>query len=145
MPTTTTFPACKAALASLMDAATAVQVARRWPGPTTEAEGIYLGDVRGRMDIDSVKEGRKYRIEEYTVEVICQAYRAALTPTDAAAADLRAGELFAVLENVCANDTTLGGVVRWAYPETFATELVVFERGLAVRLTAGVAVTAYLT
>lgn len=145
MSTTSTFPAAKAALVTLMDAATTAQVAARWPGPRTEAEGIYLGDIRGRMDVDSIKEARKYRIEEYSVEVICQAWQAALTPTAAAAADLRASELFAVLENVCADDPTLGGVVKWALVETFETTTVEFQRGLAIRLTATVAVTAYLT
>lgn len=145
MPTTSTFAAFKAALTAAVDGVADCQVSYRWPGPETEGEGIYLADVDGATDIDSIKEGRKFRIENYSVEFFCQSYTAAPTLADLAAADVRVAELYGFLEDVLADDPTVGGVVRWAYPSRWRTETKEFDRGLAMRLTGSVAVMAHMT
>lgn len=146
MPSTTsTLAAFKQSLhAAIAAALPNVQVAYRWPGPSTKSEGIYLGDCSGLSDINALTEGRTYRDEHYRVQVICQSYRAANRPTDAATADERVLELFAAVENVIADDTRMNDTVAWSLIETFETETFEFEPGVGIRLTAVVLVEARL-
>lgn len=145
MATTSTVPAFKAALVAALDTATTVQVSRRWPGPSTADEGIFLGDVEGDMEIASIKTGRQRRNERYRVQVICQTWRSAHTPLSADDSEDRAYALLAVVENVLADDPTVAPSVAWNEVSSFADETVPFEHGWATRLTLTVAVTARLT
>lgn len=147
MPTTdsTTFPSFKAALTAAVDAVADCQVAYRWPGPETEGEGIFLADVTGSKSIPTIVAGRKARDEEYRFDAICQSFTASPDLSDLAAADVRAAELEAFVDGVLADNPTLdvAGVIT-AGVVGFRTESVAFGRGIAIRLTATVQVTARL-
>jgi hypothetical protein len=148
MPTSSTVPAFKAALVSALQALPAlagVQVAYRWPGPSTEAEGVYLSDWSFEKTIANIKAGRKHREETFELEVILQSFNAAPSPRDADDADARVSVFEAALDGVLADDPTLGGVVRFAAVTAGQTETVPRERGLAIRMTVVITVDARLT
>lgn len=153
MGETSAIPAFRAALAqAIYDTAEgAVQVSARWPGPATEAEGIYLGTDKFQQAITEIvpPNTRAARDEEVHVEVICQAWRAALAPSDGPTDDpagVRAYELLAIVEDAIYGDVALRRTVI-AAGNPLAGECVVvpFESGYAVRITAVVSGLAHLT
>lgn len=146
MATTSTVPALKAALKTAVTSqAGSVQVARYWPGPATEAEGIYLGDVRGSSEIDSLKTGRQRRKETYEVTVICQTFRAANTATDGDDSEDRAYALMAHVENAVAADADVNSTIKWSEITSWDSETIPFERGWATRITLTLSCTSHLT
>ena len=145
MPTTSVVSTVRSALVSAMQAATSVQVSHAWPGPDTEAEGIFLGTLDVEGGIASIKAGRQHRNEELRCEVICQIYSAAATPADAADAEARVYELLAVLEDVCANNPQTGGIGQWLHVTSHTLTLQTFQTGWAARIVAVVSNTARLT
>lgn len=149
MSTTSTVVSLRAALVTALEAARSgdlanLQISRRWPGPDTEAEGIYLGAAAGSSEIASLKAGRQHRNERFQLEVILQAWRAAETPDTADLVELRLWEMKALLENVLA-DTPTVGVVEWAEVSSWEDEIVPFESGWRGRLTVVVTATSRLT
>lgn len=105
MPTVSTAPVVKTRLLELLTAAaTGVQVGRHHPGDALEPESIFTGRVRGNSEIPVARAGRKKREEEYTIEVWFVVAHAT-TQLDA---ELRAFELLGLLEDLLANDPTLG-------------------------------------
>lgn len=150
LPTSSTVPAVKTALVSTLTArpTLSAQVSRRWPGPNTEHEGVYLGDVEGESRVSSLKPGRQRRQETYVLQVVCQTFHSAHTPLDAGDSEARAYALLAELEGALADDPRLGdaaGVSAVLEFGTWTEETVPFERGWATRITAGVRVSARLT
>ncbi|MCA1569788.1 MAG: hypothetical protein LC798_05585 [Chloroflexi bacterium] len=141
-----TVPAFKSALvAALAEALPGVQVAYRWPGPSTEDEGVYLGDWSFTKEFAAIKTGRQPRMETYRLTVILQSFTAARRPEDAAVADARVSEFEAALDGVLADDPDLGRIVRSARVAEGETETKEFETGVAIRMTVTVAVDARLT
>lgn len=107
MATTSTVPAVKAALRTLILAAlpsAQVSYGRPQNGQKLRA-GVYLADVAGDLDIPVMKAGRRTRSEAYTVDVVAAAARPRGTVEEAEA---DAYALMAAVEDVVANDFTLG-------------------------------------
>lgn len=70
-------------------------------------EAVYVGDVRGQHRIPVMKAARKAREESFTVDVVV----AVLMPRGTIAdAEARAFVLATQVENVLADDPSLGGV-----------------------------------
>lgn len=146
MATVSTVPALKAALKTAIVAqAGSVQVSRHWPGPATEHEGIYIGDVSGSSEIDSMKTGRQRRRERYTVTIVCQTFYAGATSADADDSEDRAFALMAHVENAVAADADIAATVKWSEITGWDAETVPFERGFATRITLELRCTAHLT
>jgi hypothetical protein len=113
--TSSTIPAAKTALVSLIGAAlatsgpgsTAIQVAYGRPADNLLArECVYVGDVTGTQSVPVARgSGRKTRQEEYRVEVVVAVLMVEGEVTDAEA---RAYTLLAEVEDVVADDSTLG-------------------------------------
>ena len=124
-----------------------VQVARRWPGPSTAEEGIYLGDVIGEANISALTatNARARREERYRIEIVCQAWRSAHTPLDADDSEDRAYALFAHVENAVAADVDVNATVKWSQVVEFRDETIPFDKGWATRLTVVLSCTARLT
>lgn len=147
MATRSTVPTVKARLVTVLAAALpTVQVEYSHPGGAIETEAFYLGAVRGSDDIPVMNgPARKKRDESYTVDVWCEAQKSGATSQEA---EERAWELFGSLEDILANDMTLGlaGVI-WARLESW-DDFLSFDLksgGWSARIRAGVTVRARLT
>lgn len=148
MSTTSTVPSVRAALVAGLQARAGlgqVQVSRRWPGPDTESEGIWLGDVEGTSVISGVKKGRQRRQETYNLEVIIQTLQASETPQDPENSEDRAYVLLGELEDMLAENPRVGlgpgSVISFAgWTETTPP----FGPGWATRITAVVNVQAHI-
>lgn len=118
-----TLPAVKAALVSLLETALAssgvsggqIPVQYAWT-PDAADEMVFLGRREGgapfwstriESQIPGMKAGRKARRETYNVDLTVWTYRGDLTPADAAEAEARLFVLLAKVEDVLANDTSL--------------------------------------
>jgi hypothetical protein len=145
MPTTSAVPTFRAALVAAIADATDVQVSHAWPGPETEAEGIFLGDLEAEGGISAIGPPRMRRNEVLRTEVIVQTFSAAATAQDAADAETRVYELFAVVENVMANDPATGGAKQWGHVIAHRLSLGRFGHGWAARIVATVQNNARLT
>lgn len=146
MATTSTVPALKAALKTAIAAqAGSVQVVRHWPGPATEAEGVYIGDVKGVSEIDSIKTGRQHRKERYTVTIVVQTFYAGATSADADDSEDRAYALMAFVENAVAADADVGASVKWSEIVGWEAETVKFQNGWATRIEIELSCTSHLT
>lgn len=147
MPTTSTVPAVKAALVELVGAeAPTEQVSYWWPGPTTSNRGIWLGDTEGEAGVANLKAARQHRTEVFYITVIVQSFEAGrANPAQAPEGEAEAFELLAHLENVLADDPTLSGACKVAELAGWESQVIPFETGVAVRITALVKVTARLT
>lgn len=105
---TTTVPTARAALHNLIAAAPAlagVQVSYSHPGDAVETDTVYLGDARGRQEPATIRAGRRSRDEEYTIDVWVET---TVDGPSAADADVRVWALAAAVEDVVANDASLG-------------------------------------
>lgn len=107
-------------------------------------DAIYNGGVRsGTSEIPVQKPGRKKREESFVTEVAVEVVRGG---ADSSTAETRAFELLAVLENVLANDVSLGlsatDPTLRAHLEDYDVSITVDEarRGWRCRITAGVRV-----
>lgn len=115
MATSSTIPAAKTALVTLIGAALAtagdggepIQVSYGRPADSQLArECVYVGDVTGLQRIPVAKgTGRKTRQEDYSIEVVVAVLMLEGETTDAEA---RAFTLLAEVEDVVADDSTLG-------------------------------------
>lgn len=147
MATSSVVPTFKAALVTALQARaglSGVQVARRWPGPSTADEGIYLGDARGRTTPRALKTGRQRRTETAQVEIIIQTLRSAHTPLDADDSEDRAFALLAELEGALADDPDVSSSIEWTDELAYVEETIPLERGWATRLTVTVSLNARL-
>jgi hypothetical protein len=146
MAATSTVPAVRARLVALLEAALPdAQISYGHPGDTMDRETIFLGQARGSHSLATVRSGRRTRDEEYTIDVWVATTAVGPTPQEASE---RAWTLAAELEDVCADDATLGlpGVLwaridDWQDTPTFDDE----RRGWATTLRIGVAVRSRLT
>ncbi|MDQ3107514.1 MAG: hypothetical protein M3Q68_06870 [Actinomycetota bacterium] len=110
-------PAVKAALVALLTTAindATVQVV--WGRPQdslVSRQCVYIADVSYASEIANIKSGRKQRDERYTVDVVISIY---LPRGESQTCEERAYALLDSLENVLADDPTLGGVdgLGWA-------------------------------
>lgn len=107
-----TVPAVKAALVTLITADvndSTVQVSYgRPPDNQLARECIYVGDVpSGAQRVPTLKAGRKAREEKYPIEVVVAVLAAGGTLS---AAETRAFVLLSSVEDVVADDPSLGGV-----------------------------------
>lgn len=138
--TTSRVPQFKAdLLAAIRAKVTGVQAEYAWPGPNTKPESIYFGEtVTGTSVVPSMRSGRVARQEDYTVTVVAWAYQPASNPLAAAAAEARAFELMAAVEDVLADDPAFSERVQWATAADFKSELLPYEKGWAVELTRSV-------
>lgn len=113
---TSTIPAVKAALVSLIGAALpGVQVTWSTPREDKQPEWIRVGDVRGRQA--AARIGRQARKETYTVEIHVSLVKSDVE--DPRVLTDRAFELVGEIEDVLRADETLGGVpgLIWAVVE----------------------------
>jgi len=153
MATTSTVITVKAKLVELFAAALTVPVTYAWPGKATEAECVFLGphpatsDIRIDADsqIPTMKAGRKQRAESYTVRVTVWVFRPDLTPVDAETCETRAFALFAEIEDVLADDTSLADTAQLASIARFSSTLLPFQSGWACELGIDITVEARLT
>ena len=152
MATTSTIPAFKTALVTaIATAMPGVQVAYRWPGPSTKPRGVYLGDTDGTQELASIvaRDTRAPRNERYELQLFCHTYHVGQDPiTGPADAEADAFSLLAEVEDVLADDPTVGsaaGVASWSFLTSLRPELEPFEKGWRCRLTAVLQVTARLT
>jgi hypothetical protein len=102
-----TVPTAKAALVTLIGAQlTGVQVTYGRPADSQlERECVWVGDVTGQQRVPTMMAGRKHRQEDYSVEVVCWV---ADTRGLVSAAEARCFELLGEVEDVVADDPTLG-------------------------------------
>lgn len=107
MATSSTIPAAKAALVSLIGSAlSGVQVKYGRPADNQLArECVWIGDVSGAQRIPVIAAGRKRREETYQIDVVCAVLRPRGEVSDAEA---RAFVLMTEVEDVVADDSTLG-------------------------------------
>lgn len=111
MSTHSTVPALKQALFTQFQSASALsglQVAYSFPGDATTNSVIYLGDVRGTSVIPTMRATRKTREEKYTVDVWIEIADA---QNDSSGAEATAFQMYGAVEDILANDPTLGGSV----------------------------------
>jgi len=146
--TRSTAPTFRAALLAALQAKAAlatVQTGYSHPGDAREDESIYLGEIRGSSQIPTIRAARKARQERYTLDVWIDVD--AVGP-DAQTASERAWALYGELEDVLADDPTVGlGAPFWAVLGDF-TETLMFDesrRGWGSLLRAGIDVEARLT
>lgn len=138
MPQVSVLPAFTSALLSALQARPAlwgVTVAPFWPGPNATAEMITLdAEVRGQMVIPTLKAGRKQRQETFEVDLVVWVFSTGSAIGSAATVDARAFELMAEVDNVLADDPTVGAVVQWAAIRDYGRLLAPFQKGFAVEL-----------
>lgn len=148
MATRSTAPTFRSALLAALQARAAlaqVQTGYSHPGDTREDESIYLGEVRGTSEVPLIRAGRKKREERYTLDVW---FDVDAVGPDAQTASERAWSLYGELEDILADDPTVGlGAPFWAALGDF-TETLMFDesrRGWGSLLRAGIDVEARLT
>jgi hypothetical protein len=109
MATISTVPAVKKALYDALTAGLGgVQVSYGHPSAAlVERQVVYVGDVQMDYSVPVMRAGRQPRQEEFTVEVIVNVAPARGEPSEAEA---EAFALLAAVEDVVADDPTLGGV-----------------------------------
>lgn len=108
MATRSTAPTFRAALLAALQARpalAAVQVTYSHPGATLDTDSVYFGETRGSMDVPVIRGGRKKREERYTLDVW---FDVAAVGPDAQTASERAWSLFGELEDVLADDPSVG-------------------------------------
>lgn len=108
MASRSTAPTFRSALLAALQAKPAlaqVQVTYSHPGDTREDESIYLGEIRGDSNVATLRAGRKHREERYTLDVWIDVD--AVGP-DAQTASERAWALYGELEDILADDPTVG-------------------------------------
>lgn len=113
-PTTSVRAVVKARLVELLvGSAGAVQVSYGWPQDRKD-ELIYVGATRGTVTVADLRAGRKTRDDTFTVEMHVLAGKPG--QRTAQAAEERALELCALIEDVLAANPTLGDLdgVLWA-------------------------------
>lgn len=127
MATTSTVPLVKDTLLALLRARAGlaeVQVERADPVGKRKKDLIYLGDVRGRQEIASIRAGRKSRNETYELEVVCYAEVRGRNVATSDAED-RVFALFAEVQDQVADDPQLGLVedgVAWTTVQDFSLD-----------------------
>lgn len=140
-----TVPAVKAGLVSALDARSGldnVDVTYSHPGDALQPEAVYLGGVRGTHELPIMRAGRKPRQENYTIDVWFEVIRDGTTSQEA---EERAWVLFGELEDLLADDPTIGlPVVGWArladWDDFLAWDLQ--RQGWSARIRAGVTIEA---
>ena len=86
-------------------------VAIGWPRDIP-LEVVVVLDTSGTIELSHIMAGRKDRLDTFTVDVFCGA--TAPGQQSAEDAEQRVSTLLAAVENVLANDPTLGGLVKSA-------------------------------
>lgn len=143
MPTSSTIPAAKAKLTSLLTDAfagdSAVSVSYAW-NPEAKGERVYLGRPpeeasTGTSNVPVMKAGRKPRQESYGIEVTIQVWKPGETPATANAVETRAFDHLALVDGVVADDPNLGLDPNFiAQAGDFAWQLRPFEKGWACEI-----------
>ena len=90
----------------LIEKLAAVQVSYGWP-QDLEDECVWVGAATGPVTIPSYRAGRATRDDTFTVEVHFMAAKPGQTAQDA---DRRVEELYSALEDICADNPSLGGL-----------------------------------
>lgn len=141
MATHSTAPTFRASLLLAIQARpalSAVQTTYSHPGGSRENECIYLGEVRGTSQIPVMRAARKKREERYTLDVWIDVD--AVGP-DAQTASERAWALYGELEDILADDPTLGLEAPFRAVLSDYTETLMFDearRGWGSLLRAGI-------
>lgn len=148
MATQSTAPAFRTALLAALQARpalSALSVTYSHPGDSLEVDAVYLGEVRGTSELPVIRASRKKREERYTLDVW---FDVAAVGPDAQTASERAWDLFGELEDILADDPSVGlAAPFWAVLGDF-TETLMFDevrRGWGSLLRAGVDCEARLT
>ena len=155
MGTTSTIPAVKAKLVELLGDALSVPVTYCWPGPNTGQQAVFLGrhpeldDIRidGQQEIPTIKAGRRQRQESYTVPITVWTFRPDLDASAGAVAEAEAFVLAGHVEDVLADNWTLGlgPQVHKVSVDTVGSTLFPFQKGWACELVLTLDVAARLT
>ena len=123
MATTSRISATKGALVSLVTTAiNDANVTVKWgrpPNVIVQGVNAYVGDVRGRSPLSNIKAGRKYRDEEFSVNVV---FTAILGDATTQTIEDRLLGYYASLENVIADDPTLGVGLKFAQVGDYTLE-----------------------
>jgi hypothetical protein len=144
-----TVPAVKAALFNFFQASPAlsgVQVTYSHPGNTLQNSVIYLGDVQGTSHYPTMRAGRKAREEDYILDCWILV---ADSNSDSISVETTAFTMMGAVEDVIANDPTLGSLdgVKWS--ELTGFELIIgmddSRFGWAAQLKLEISVTARLS
>jgi hypothetical protein len=142
MATTSTVPTVKAALVSLLTTAignTDVQVmhGRSQDNLIKKRQVVVVGAVSYQSEIANIKAGRKQRDERYSVEVLFLVAKPRGLSVDAESA---AWALFNELEDVLANDPSLGGIdgLAWAVLGSVDADVALENEGPVAWITANV-------
>lgn len=156
MAESTRVPTFKTNLVTLLKAANpGVQIAYRWPGPSTKSEGIYLAESRASKEAAHLRAPgtRVHRNEEFEVAFVCNAWRTSLKPTDADLADALVHSFEAMVDDLLSENPELRTnpanaatrTCEWSYVASYETETVEIETGVAFRLNGTIAGLARLT
>lgn len=149
---TSSIPAVKSKLGSLVAAKLSVPVYYAWPGPNTAHECVFMGRypdlgedrVEASSEPANITGDRKHRTETYSLPVTIWTFRPDLSSDGAAVAEARAFELMAGLEDVLADDPTLGLDIQWARLGDYSSTGHPWEKGRVYELIAFVEVQARL-
>lgn len=140
---TSTVPAFKAALRTLLQARTGlanVQVTYGPPLPVPESEFIWLGDVQGAQDRAAMAGTT---VEQYDATVLIRVLTST-APDDFKTAGDRAFALMAEVENCVRADQTVSGTVNTAHVTNFVFEEDAAPEQTSALISVTVQVTAYI-
>jgi hypothetical protein len=143
MATTSTVPTVKAALVTLLTAAIAGTDVQVMHGRTQDSlvkkrRVVVVGAASPySSEIANIVAGRKQRDERYTVDVL---FLVAQPRGKAADAETAAWSMFAVLQDVLADDPSLGGVdgLVWAVLGSVDSDVAMEKEGPVAWISAGV-------
>lgn len=151
MATTSTLGVAKDALVAALNTGALVdRVYYAWPGPQIAKswfEGLWLGDVKEwRQEFPNSRAGRKQRQEQFTIEAVIWVAKPDETSTGAKAAQDRALELLAVVEDALANDVTVANsAIQWGQVAALENALTPMENGWGCMITVDITAHARLT
>jgi hypothetical protein len=148
---TSAVPATEKALIQAMrshQALSGVLVSPAWPGADSDREMVFLGYelLDWNLEVPTMKSGRKHRDETFTLQVIAWVFMESLHPSEVQKATDRAHELIDVVDDILADDPTLGGVecLSWALPADGSRNVGPVDKGYAVEATRNVSAKARL-
>lgn len=133
------------ALATASTSGGQVPVTWAWPGPSAQHEAVFLGrhpdldDIRLDVihEFPTVKAARKQRSETYQLPMTIWTFRPELSADGAQECEERAFELLDPVEDVFADDPTIGlspTVVNWVRVAEIASTLWPIQKGWACEL-----------
>lgn len=151
MPTATTVLAVEDAILAGLNAhatitAAGITATSAWQ-PWKTPEQVFIGSVDGESEIPTLKAGRKQRTEDYSVEVVLRSGQPGGSASEVRAVKQTCLGYYAALDDILADDPTLGVDVLWMVLDSFEmrTQPVPDFSGWGCEIIATVTVSARLT